>query len=118
MISIQRIIFLRGFFLGIFAKSNIQKQKYNQKKSTGYLGISTNINKIHLSNFLSILATTYKNTIPKTTSIVNVNIPLKDNAFAKLGVIKATPNQPAEILPNTDEKARSQGLVNKNFIVQ
>lgn len=106
------------FFIGIFAKSNIQKQESYYQESAGDLSVGSNINKIHFSKTPSILTTASRNSIPKNTSSVNVKRPLKDNILVKLGIINATPNHPAEILLKTAENARSQDLVKKISINQ
>ena len=108
----KQLTSLLRFFLGIFAKSDIYQQEAYNKQGTSYLRISRNFQDIHCSKISSILTTNNKNIIPKNISLVNIKSVSKEEILEKLGVMKATPNHPADRFINNPESALSQGLVN------
>lgn len=103
---------------GFFAKSNIHKQKDNQKKRSSNLCIGTNIQKVihSASNIASIFTEANKNIIPKSTFHVNIASVFAAVNGVKLGVINVSAKYPAEKLINNPENTRNQDLVKNRSI--
>ena len=73
--------------------------------------------KIHnFSKYFSNLTANTRNNVPKKMSYVNSQNPAVFLGSKKLNEITAAPNQPAERLMDSPDKALSQGLVN-NFVI-
>ncbi|MBI2327044.1 hypothetical protein HYU92_01890 [Candidatus Curtissbacteria bacterium] len=90
---------------------NVEQKQNDQNQGRRNLNIRTNIKKIvHFSNISSIFTLICRKTIPKITSLINVEIASRLFKLVKLGVITARPNHTADMFTDKADSAFSQGF--------